>query len=193
MLALASSGDYFAVKGVIENLLSALRVDAEFEFEPTRQPLLGAAACQFTLDGQMCGYLGEVSDAGKKSFGLRVPMTVAELDIAVISRRAELVPQYRGLSPFPAIQRDLNMVMDEAIAWSHVSRLVRTAAGDVLDRLTHREIYRDPRKDGEGKKRVIFSFSLRAADRTLTSDEADAVLTSIVERCHEELGAVLLN
>jgi phenylalanyl-tRNA synthetase beta chain len=69
---------------------------------------------------------------------------------------------------------------------------IRTAGGQFLDRLEYVETYRDADKDGAGKKRLLFTFTLRASDRTLTSEEADATRQSVIDACGHEHQAVLL-
>jgi phenylalanyl-tRNA synthetase beta chain len=69
---------------------------------------------------------------------------------------------------------------------------VRREAGEQLERLSYLDTYRDAQKDGAGKKRLLFSIALRASDRTLTSEEADATAARVVEACGQAHGAVLL-
>ena len=192
-LALTSGGDFGRVKGVVEALVTALKRTAQLDAEPTRQPLLDEhKACELRVQGRRLGFLGEVSPAGLKQFGLRAATTIAELDLSVLVGLAELVPQYSEPIAFPAIERDLNLIVDEAVRWSALAETVRQAAGGCLERLQYRETYRDPEKDGRGKKRLLFSITVRSADRTLTNEEADQIRQAVVAACRQEHGAVLL-
>ncbi len=192
-LGVVSGRDFTAVKGVIEALLHALCPAAAFTVAVTDQPLFHPdRACHLLLNGQTLGYLGELSAPGLRQFELRTATVAAELDLRVIARVAELVRKFTPLSPFPAITRDLNLVVDEAIRWNALSTAVQAVGGAWLEAVEYRETYRDPAKDGPRKKRLLLSLVLRSPDRTLTSEEADAVRDAVVAACHSQLGATLL-
>ena len=98
----------------------------------------------------------------------------------------------RPQSPYPTITRDLNLIVAESVRWADLAATVRTAAGSRLERLEYLDTYRDPQKDGPDTKRLHFSFTLRAADRTLTGPEADAIRDAIVAACQQQHSAKLL-
>jgi phenylalanyl-tRNA synthetase beta chain len=192
-LALTSGRDYYFVKGVLEALVAALKGQAALEAVPTQQALFDRAkSCELLLAGRRLGFLGEVSAAALKAFGLRAGTTVAEVDLAVLASVAQLVPQYVEQSAFPAIERDLNLIVDDKVNWSTLAATVRQSAGPGLEGLCYRETYRDLEKDGAGKKRLLFSITLRSAERTLTNEEADQLRQTVVAACRQQHGAVLL-
>jgi phenylalanyl-tRNA synthetase beta chain len=151
-----------------------------------------AAACELKLGGQRLGFLGDLSAAGTKTFGLRGPAAILEIDISVLAARANLIPKYQPQSLYPTIARDLNLIMPESVRWSDLAATVQSAAGATLERLEYLDTYRDPKKDGPNTKRLHFSFTLRAADRTLTGTGADAIRDGIVAACEKHHGAKLL-
>ncbi len=129
MLALTSGGDFFAVKGAIETLISRLNPAAELEVADAAFDLLaGGRACELTLDGRRLGFLGEVSEQGLKQFELRSPTTVAELRIDGLVEIARLTPQYVELPAFPAIGRDINLELPESVRWADVAGIVRQSS-----------------------------------------------------------------
>src|SRR4029450_7873387 len=101
---------------------------------------------------QRLGFLGEVSPVGTKTFSLRGPATIVELDLSLLFARAKLSTTYAPQSPFPTISRDLNLIVAEAVRWSDLAATVRSAAGPELERLEYLDTYRDPSKDGSGVK-----------------------------------------
>jgi phenylalanyl-tRNA synthetase beta chain len=149
-------------------------------------------AVELKLGGQRFGFLGPVSAAGLKKFDLRGATVVAEIDLGVLQGAADLIPHYRPLSPYPAMSRDLNLIVDESVTWSALAATAQSAAGETLESLQYLETYRDPKKDGAGKKRLIFSLYFRAPDRTLTSDEADRCRDAVIAACGEKHQATLL-
>jgi phenylalanyl-tRNA synthetase beta chain len=86
----------------------------------------------------------------------------------------------------------LNFIVDEKVRWAELAATVRAAAGPELEQIEFREDFRDPQKDGPGKKRLFFSYTLRAAERTLTSEEADAVQKAIIAACTQSHGAAVV-
>ncbi len=196
MVALTSGGDYLSMKGVIESILHALAPGLELEAVPTRQALLDearSAELHVRCGGKrlLLGYLGEVSPAGLKQFDLRAGSTVAEIKLNTLCEIAELIPQYRQPPVFPAVTRDLNLVVDESVAWADLSHTAREAARPFAEQLQLVDVYRDAQRLGPGKKSLLVSLVLRSGSGTLTGDEADAAQKRVVAACQQAHGAQL--
>ena len=197
MLGITSGRPFAEVKGIVEAVVAATRPKAEgqvenLSYENADMPLLDAnASCRLILDGQLLGYLGQLSAAGQKQSDLRSPAVVAELKLAALFERADLVPQYAPLPAFPAVSRDLNLVVDESLHWARIAATVRGNGGPDLESLEYRDTYRDADRLGAGKKSFLFSIALRSREGTLTSQQADDVRDRIVAACRQEHGAEL--
>jgi phenylalanyl-tRNA synthetase beta chain len=193
LIGMVSGGDFHQVKGVIESLVAELNPEAQLEIAAWRHPLLEEArSCELRLDGRRLGYAAEVNGAGVKEFGLRDSATVAELQLAELHRIARLVPKYRPLSTQQPITRDLNFIVAEEVRWSDLAATVRRASGPDLERIEFREEFRDPKKDGPGRKRLFFSYTIRPAEKTLTSDEAESIQQAIIAACGKEHQAAVV-
>ncbi|MCE9606983.1 MAG: phenylalanine--tRNA ligase subunit beta [Planctomycetia bacterium] len=197
MLALTSSGEkanaFFALKGTIEAVVSALAPAAQVDVRPTSQSLFATdRACELLLDGEPFGVLGEVGATGQKKFDLRGKTVVAELKIAALIKAAVLVPRYVPTPDYPAIERDINLVVDEQVRWNDIAATVRSCGGDLLATLDLKgEPFRDEKKLGAGKKSLVITLLLRSRERTLTNTEADELRTRIVDACAKAFGASL--
>jgi phenylalanyl-tRNA synthetase beta chain len=192
-LGIASGGGYYHLKGVAEALAAALNPALRLEVADTHQPLLDPAkSCQLQIAGRVVGYLGEISAEGLRQAGLRNAAAVAELNLDALARLAQLIPQHVEQSPYPAIDRDLNLVVAEGVRWNVLAETVRQAVGDTLEMLRYQETYRDSKRDGAGKKRLLFSITLRSSQRTLTNEEADQIRQAVVAACQRQHAAVLL-
>jgi phenylalanyl-tRNA synthetase beta chain len=192
-LAITSGGNFSHVKGLIETLVASLKANVNLQCAETDQQILDRdKSCCLTLNGTTFGYLGELATEAAKQFSLRSPTTVAELNIEILEVAANLIPQYREESSFPAIARDLNMIVDESFRWADLAKTVARAVGDYLEELTYQETYRSPQQDGPGKKRLLFSLTLRSHQRTMTNEEADQIRQRVVEACQQAHGAKLL-
>ncbi|MFN0022063.1 MAG: phenylalanine--tRNA ligase subunit beta [Pirellulaceae bacterium] len=193
----AVSGEGFLhLKGVVETLLSAinpaLRIEVR-DYQPAsagRSPVIEVSELQ--VAGKRLGFLGEVSPAGLKQFGLRKETAILEIDLGSLVPLAVLIPKFAPVSAFPTISRDLNLIVDEPLRWSELESVVRASAGEFLDAAEYLDTYRDTAKDGPGKKRLLFSLTLRAQSRTLTSEEADQTRDAVVAACAAKFGAKLL-
>lgn len=193
VLAISSALDFSGVKGVIESLLESLHIDLPLEISATKQSLLdNVRSCKIHLGGELLGFLGEVSSQGRGLFKLRGDTTLAELRIKVLHDAAHLVPLHTALSDQPSISQDMNFVVAEEVRWTDLQSTVQTAAGPCLERVEYCETYRDPERDGESRKRLLLSVTLRSREKTLTGDEANAIRNAIIDACRQSHDAVLL-
>jgi len=116
---------------------------------------------------------------------------VAELQLTPLVELANLVPRYEPLPPYPAVTRDLNLVVAEAVRWADLAETVAAGAGDYFEALDYRDTYRDPQRLGAGKKSLLMTLTLRWKQGTLTNQEADRIRDQIVAACGAKLGAEL--
>lgn len=194
MLALTTGRGLLAAKGALESLLAVLRIDAPLRVVDFAHPLfLPGRGVRLELGGETWGYLGDVSPAGQATFDLRGPAAVAEVLLAPVAERAQLVAKHARLSTFPAIDRDVNLVVPEATRWADLEQTVRAAAGEHLESLAYRETYRNAKDPqlGSAKKSLLFTLRFRSADGTLTSPAVDAIRDSIVRACQSQHTAEL--
>ncbi len=193
MLGITSGQDFFYVKGIIEKLLNVVDPQLELDCSDFHDPLFASGkACRLGVAKRELGVLGTLSAEGCLQFDLRGPTTVAELRIEPFCELANLIPQYTPHSAHPAIVRDLNLIVSESLRWAELSATVRSASDKALESIDYRETYRDPERDGVGKKRLLFSMTFRKPQRTLTGDEADAICQAIVAECRAKHAAELL-
>jgi phenylalanyl-tRNA synthetase beta chain len=192
MLAVTSGGDFLDVKGVIEALAAELRLADEIEIAPATFDLLTPGrSCELRLRGARVGVLGEVSAEGRKLFGLRAATTVAELRLAPLVELAELTPRFAELPATPATSRDINLELSESVSWSSLAAAARAAAGETLEKLEFRDVYRNEALAAKGEKRLLMSIVLRDRHATLSSPQADAIRDQIVAACSQRFGARL--
>jgi len=192
MLAVVSGRDFSAVKGVVEAVLEVLRLPAAATAETCSVPLLDPLqSCCIMYRGQPVAYIGAITAEPAEQFKLRGRTTVAEVRLEPLVRDANLTPTYTPLPQYPAIMRDLNLVVDEQVRWADVAATVRQACGPYLEWLEYRDTYRDASKLGQGKKSLLFSISLRWAEGTMTNQQADQLRDQIVAACAARHGAQL--
>ena len=119
LLGIASGRAYPVVKGVVEAIVARLKVTLPLEADQAGIAIFDPAhGCRFRLANEVFGYVGQLSADAREAFDLRGPATVAEIRLRPLIDRAELVPRYVHQSPYPAVSRDLNLVVAEAVRWA---------------------------------------------------------------------------
>jgi phenylalanyl-tRNA synthetase beta chain len=192
-LGWVSGTNFNVTKGILESLLESVCGAQPWTFADWSNPLIEAGeGTKLQLNGETLGYIGTFSKVGRKELRLEGTCSFVEISVDGLLVLARIVPTAKLISPYPAVVRDLNLVLDEACRWHQLSETVRSAGGELLRDLQYRETYRDATKDGEGKKRVLFSFSLQSDDRTLTSQEADDCVKRIIQACEQILDGRLI-
>jgi phenylalanyl-tRNA synthetase beta chain len=191
MLAITSGRDYLGVKGVIETILAELKVAVPMAADDAGMALFDpSASCRLQLGGETFGYVGRLTHEALRQFDLRGPAVVAEIRLAPLVEESDLVPRCVPQSPYPAVTRDLNLVVAESVRWAEVAATVREQGGPCFESLEYRDTYRDAQRLGD-KKSLLFSIALRSPGGTLTSQQADEIRDRIVAACKAKHGAEL--
>ena len=144
------------------------------------------------LRGTMIAWVGSLSRSLAQSNKIDGPVALGELDLDLLLASARSVPKLRTLSPYPAILRDLNFIVDEGVLWGQIRATIEQSAGELCKEVVFREIYRDTKRDGEGKKRVLLTLTIQSDSETLKGEQADAVVSRVVSACEAQRGAKLL-
>lgn len=143
---------------------------------------------EVVVDGQVVGHAGQLHPAVVERSGLPAGTCALELNLDAIPV-LEHLPAPR-VSPFPAVFQDLSLVVGANVAAQDVIDAVRSGAGDLLEDAALFDVYTGP-QIGEGRKSLTLALRFRAADRTLTEDEASAARDAAVAAAAERLGAQL--
>jgi phenylalanyl-tRNA synthetase beta chain len=191
MIGFVTGRPFSEAKGIVEALVRRIAPHGSVTVKPSevRQFARGRGADVY-LNGTLWGWLGELDRSVTEGVDLKDAVTVGELDLTLLEKNAQLVPQNVPLAQFPAIDRDLNFVVDEAVTWEALESVVSAAAGPLLERIGFGGQYRGKQIEPE-KKSYLVTLSYRAPDRTLTTDEIDAWQKKVIEACGARLGARL--
>ncbi|MCY2976851.1 MAG: phenylalanine--tRNA ligase subunit beta [Planctomycetota bacterium] len=143
-------------------------------------------------DGRMLAWYGNVSRSVRSTLKLDQDLTFGELNLDLLQEFLLTIPRLKPIVPYPAIQRDLNFILDESVRWGSLSQVVHNSAGELLTDCIYRETYRDAEKDGEGKKRVLLSLILQSPTQTLTGQQADDVVAKVLKATKESFDAAIV-
>jgi phenylalanyl-tRNA synthetase beta chain len=183
VLAIAAPGDPLGVKGLLETALG--RVAIPLDLAPASLPFLEAGtAAEVRIGGKVAGYLGRAK-AGLSE--LRAEASVAEVDFEAIVKAAKLTRPYKDFNRQPPVDRDLAVVLADAVTWKDVETAVRKAAPATLESIRFLSEYRGKGIDA-GHKSWAFSMVFRG-DRTLTGPEVDQAVEVIFKALEASLKA----
>jgi phenylalanyl-tRNA synthetase beta chain len=188
----ARAVDFYDVKGVVEALLAALGIDARFEAAARPYYVEGRTAAFLTTTGTPLGELGQlerdVLDA--RGFPADEPAYAFEIDVdALAAARPSGDLRAQSLPRFPAIVRDVSILVDNVLPAAAVRGTIRAAAPDTLVGVTEFDRYRGTGVP-EGRVSLSLRLTFRSPDRTLTDAEVDAAMTGIVEALAAKHAAV---
>jgi len=134
------------------------------------------------------GWIGALHPAVAQKLDLTQPLYLFEIQLESIGYRK--IPKFQEVSKFPAIRRDLAIVVDETLASQTVSDCIKRVAPDILKNLQLFDVYSGQGID-PGKKSLAYGLTLQKLDQTLTDDEVNDVLANIMSILNKELGAIL--
>ncbi len=183
--------DFFTLKGTVEAVLKSLRAK-DVRFEPCAEdPSYHPGRCAYVYSGgDIVGVFGQIHPQAAQGFGVDGELYCAELAFDELLLACGPDPEYAPLPRFPAVTRDIAVVCAEEVPVGALEAAIRKGAKGLLKDAALFDIYRG-KNLGEGKKSVAFSLVLRADDRSLTGEEADADVKSILETLEKDCGAVL--
>lgn len=191
MAGLVASRDLAATRGVVELLVEALVPDAALTAEPASLPEFHAGqGARLSLNGQLFGWVGVLDPSIGQQIDLQGEVCVAEFSVSLLEELYDSQRHYTSLPRFPAVSRDLNLVLGERVTWAELADTIRGAGGPLLNGVAFGGQYRGSGIDS-GHKSYLAACRFLADDRTLTTEEVDAAVQEILKACEEKLDAKL--
>ena len=183
--------DFFSFKGSIETLLHELRITDVKYVACTDNDSYHPGRCAKVYAGETyLGVFGQIHPLVAANYGMDTEVYTAELSFDAMYEKRGDIPVYQPLPKFPAVTRDIAVVCDEAVTVGALEESIRRGAKGLLKDVSLFDIYRGPGVAG-GKKSVAFNLVLRADDRSLTGEEADEDVQSILAALKADHNAVL--
>ena len=186
-----AEADFHDLKGAVEAILAALRIGGA-AYVRDRLPawLHPGRAATLLVDGSPAGALGQLHPRMAAAHDLPEATFVFELDAAVLARAAAADAIYRPLSEFPAVERDMALVVDDTVDAGALLDAVRAQGIAEVEGAVIFDVYAGPQV-GEGRKNIAIGLTYRAADRTLKDAEVDALHARIVNALNVRFAAAL--
>ena len=183
--------DFFSFKGSIETLLHELRITDVKYVACADNDSYHPGRCAKVYAGETyLGVFGQIHPLVAANYGMDTEVYTAELSFDAMYEKRGDIPVYQPLPKFPAVTRDIAVVCDEAVTVGALEESIRRGAKGLLKDVSLFDIYRGPGV-AIGKKSVAFNLVLRADDRSLTGEEADEDVQSILAALKADHNAVL--
>jgi phenylalanyl-tRNA synthetase beta chain len=189
-LGLVVEGEFRLLRGAVEELIKSIHHGATVEFVPAELPWAQAGA-RVLVNGQAMGEAGVFSDAIRARFDFKdLAPCGAELDFDDLLELGSGSVKIKSIPRFPAIERDLSLVVAEPVLWADITRAVREVAPAALEEVRFVDLYRG-KGVAPGTKSVTLSLRFRDEDGTLTHEAVDQYQAAILESLKRAVAAEL--
>ena len=180
-LGMYGEGDFFTMKGVVEEMFTCLGMTKKPEYDPNagKTFLHPGRQAQIRYDGVIVGFLGEVHPEVLDNYDIGTKAYVAVLDMPEVTKFATFDRKYTGIAKYPAVTRDISMVVPKEILVGEIEKMIAQRGGKILESYQLFDLY-----EGEqikaGYKSVAYSIVFRALDRTLEEGDITAAMKKIL-------------
>jgi phenylalanyl-tRNA synthetase beta chain len=183
--------DFYDIKGLVENFLEAMQVKhVKFRGAEDIPYLHPGQASRFFCEGDALGVLGEVHPRVLANYGIQGKGFLFEINFEQVLRRARDERRFRSLPKFPAVYRDLSIIVGEALEVDQVTEAIWNLRDPFIDEVVLFDLYRQP-PIPEGKKGISYRIRYQSNDRTMTDEEVNQYHENVISRLREIFQAEL--
>lgn len=182
-LGMYGKGDFFDLKGVVEAVLDKLGIRKLITYTPEddRPYLHPGRKADIMVDGQTIGFLGEIHPEVAENYNIGTKVYVAVLDVERLTELSNFDIKYKGVAKFPAVTRDISLVMKKNVLAGQVEEIIRKNAGKTLESVKLFDVYEGEQLSAD-EKSLAYSIRFRAADRTLEDKDVTTVMDKILKK-----------
>ena len=186
-LGMYGEGDFYTMKGVIEEFLQQVGMHKKPEYDPNAQkPFLHPGRqAQIVYDGRTIGYFGEVHPTVSANYSIKERVYTAVIDMPVIEELSSFDRKYTGIARFPAVSRDLSMVVPKQVLAGDIEKIIESNGGKYLESYALFDLY-EGNQIKIGYKSVAYSITFRASDRTLDEEAVKEPIQQIIHALEEK-------
>jgi len=183
--------DFYDLKGDFEAIVGLARMAAAIEFVRGSNPALHPGQCaEIRRDGRVVGFMGALHPDVQRQLDIEQPVYLLEVALSALADAP--LPKFTELSRFPAVRRDLALVVDKAVLVADILLVVRQVTGEILRDLTLFDVYEGKGIDPE-RKSLALGLTFQDSSRTLNENEVNAAIASVLGALAERFGATLRN
>ncbi len=180
-LGFYGEGDFFSMKGVVEEFLDSVNMLSGITYDPNagKSFLHPGRQAAIVYNGTVIGYLGEVHPAVCDNYDIDTKVYVAVIDMPYVVENASFDTIYTGIAKFPAITRDLSMVVPKNILAGDIEKMIRQRSGKRLESLELFDIY-EGAQIKPGFKSMAYSLTFRDKEKTMEDEEVNAAMKKVL-------------
>jgi phenylalanyl-tRNA synthetase beta chain len=183
--------DFFDIKGAVESLLAELKIsDYEFVRETGNPTFHPGRTALIKLNGEIAGTIGEIHPDVLNNYEISTKAYAGIINVEILIKNAGEGTQYKALPRFPAVSRDIAMLVKDEIMVKQIEDIIKQRAGKILEDIKLFDVYKG-KQVPEGMKSVAYSITFRAEDRTLTDEDVNKSMTKILDGLRNNLDAQL--
>lgn len=181
-LGMYGEGDFFTMKGVVEEFIEKAGLPGKIQFNPDEKQAFyhPGRQAQMLYDGVVIGSIGEIHPEVCDNYEIGERVYIAIVDMPYIVEKASFDKKYQGIAKFPASTRDISMLVKKEVLVGTLEAGILKRGGKLLESCTLFDVY-EGAQVGEGNKSVAFSLVFRANDRTLEEKEVTEVMDKILK------------
>ena len=190
-LGFYGDGDFFTMKGVVEEFLGQVGIDKDISYDAKagKTFLHPGRQANVVYNDTVIGYLGEVHPTVCENYNMKRRAYVAVIDMPYIYEMANFDKKYEGIAKFPAVSRDISMVVPKEILVGDIEAVIKQRGGKILESYSLFDIYEGDQIE-KGFKSVAYNIVFRAKDRTLEENDIAGAMKKILNGL-ERLGIQL--
>jgi phenylalanyl-tRNA synthetase beta chain len=190
-IGMYGNADYLDLKGVVENIIDVLGVKKiKFQRENENPSFHPGKTAALYIKKQYVGVVGEVHPDVAENYGIDERCYIAELNLDVLYKNAVMDKSYTPLPKFPAVTRDIAVLVDDSILVQEIEDIIKNQGGKILESVKLFDVYKG-KQVPEGKKSVAYALAYRGENRTLTDNDVSKVHDKIIRALEQKLGAEL--
>ena len=180
-LGFYGEGDFFTMKGVVEEFLGQVGMDSQVEYdaEAGKTFLHPGRQANILYKDTVIGYLGEVHPVVCENYDMKTRAYVAVIDMPYVYEMADFEKKYKGIAKFPAVSRDISMVVPKEILVGQIEKVIKQRGGKILESYRLFDIYEGDQIE-KGFKSVAYNIVFRAKDRTLEENDVAGAMKKIL-------------
>ena len=183
--------DFFRLKGIVENVLEISELNKYDIIKEKNNSIYHPGICaNLKVGNDIFATFGEVHPKVIMNYGINQKVYIAEININKITKYAKVNKKYQPIPKFPALERDIAIVVDENVEVGTIEKIIEKKSNKMLEELKLFDVYRSD-KLGNNKKSVAYNLKFRIKDRTLKDEEVNTVMKNILEQLEKELNAEL--
>ncbi|MBR3909820.1 MAG: phenylalanine--tRNA ligase subunit beta, partial [Anaerotignum sp.] len=184
--------DFYDMKGIVEHLMSVLGMTDAAEYLPEKglSWMHPGRTASVVVNGDTVGYLGELHPAVAKNYGIGTRAYLAVMDMEKLTANANRNVVYKALPKFPAITRDIAMLVKEDVTVKEIADIIKANGGAYLEEVKLFDVYQGAQIDA-GYKSVAYSIAFRSAEKTLSDADIADAMDAMLKELAEKLGAQL--